>query len=132
MRAHTPKPAAPVTELPDHPNRRHCNRTPVLFSLLYSGMSSGQMLIGNGVATNLSSRGIGIRGNRSVTQGMDVALFVDLPGVEDPLCIARSQVSWVAGSRFGVTWGTLSLEEKKHMQFLMGDCHSPSDSNCDI
>ena len=132
MRAHTANPAAPVTELPGHPDRRHCNRTPVLFSLLYSGMSSGQMLIGDGVATNLSPGGISIRGNRSVTPGVDMALFVDLPGVEDPLCIAQSRVSWVAGFRFGVTWGTLTSEEKKHMQFLMGDRHSPSDGDCGI
>ena len=129
MRAHTAKLAAPLTELPD---RRHFNRTPVMFSLLYSGMSSGQMLIGDGVATNFSPRGIGIRGNRSVTPGMDMALFVELPGIEDPLCIARSQVSWVAGLRFGVTWGTLTLEEKKCMQFLMGDRLPPSDSDDSI
>ena len=56
------------------------------------------MLMGDGIVTNLSSSGIGIRGDRSVTPGMEVALFVDLPGVEEPLCIAQSRVSWVAGT----------------------------------
>ena len=79
------------------------------------------MLIGDGVITNLSSGGIGIRGNQAVTPGMEMALFVDLPGVEEPLCIAQSQVSWVAGFRFGVALGTLTLEEKSHLQSFWGD-----------
>ena len=84
------------------------------------------MLIADGVITNLSRCGIGIRGNRSVIPGMDMALFVDLPGVEEPLCIAQSQVCWVAGFRFGVALGPLTLEEKKHLRFFLGGCVTPS------
>jgi hypothetical protein len=125
MRAHTATPVPSVAQLLDHPERRHGNRTPALFSLLYSGMSTGQMLIGDGVVTNLSRGGIGIRGTRSVTPGMDMALFVDLPGVEEPLCIPQSRVSWVAGFRFGVALGTLTLEQKKHLQFFLGGRVTP-------
>jgi hypothetical protein len=89
-------------------------------------MSTGQMLIADGVVTNLSRGGFGIRGNRSVIPGMDMALFVDLPGVEEPLCIAQNQVSWVEGFRFGVALGPLTLEEKKHLQFFLGDRVTPS------
>ena len=121
MRTHTAALIPTEAELPGHPDRRHANRTPALFSLLYSGMDTGRMLIGDGVATNLSPGGIGIRGNRPVTPGMEMALFVDLPGVEEPLCIAQSRVSWVAGRRFGVELGTLKLEEKNHLQFFLGD-----------
>jgi len=80
------------------------------------------MLMGNGVVTNLSSSGIGICGDRSVTPGMEVALFVNLPGVEEPLCIAQSRVSWVEGRRFGVELGTLKLEEKNHLGLFLWDC----------
>jgi len=117
-----PLTAAPVTteaELPGQSDRRRSNRTPALFSMLYSGMNTGQMLIGDGIVTNLSPGGIGIRGNRSVTPGMEMALFVDLPGLDEPLCIAQSRVSWVAGRRFGVALGTLKLEEKNHLQVFL-------------
>ena len=117
-----PSTTAPVTtanELPGQSDRRHGNRTPAQCSLLYSGMESGQMLIGDGIATNLSSNGVGIRGSRSVTPGMEVTLFIDLPGMKEPFCIARSQVSWVNGYRFGVKMATLTLEEKDHLRFSL-------------
>ena len=127
MRTHTVAPVTAVAELPGQSDRRHGSRTPALFSLLYSGMDSGQMLMGDGVVTNLSPSGIGIRGKRSVTPGMELALFVDLPGVEEPLCIAQSRVSWVEGRRFGVELGTLKLEEQNHLRFFLWDRVTPSD-----
>jgi hypothetical protein len=57
MRAHTATPVPPVAQLLGQPERWHGNRTPALFSLLYSGMNTGQMLIGDGVVTNLSRGG---------------------------------------------------------------------------
>ena len=127
MRTHTAAPVTAVTERPRQSERRRGVRTPTILSLLYSGMDSGQMLMGDGVVTNLSSSGIGICGDRSVTPGMEVALFVDLPGVEEPLCIAPSRVSWVEGRRFGVELGTLKLEDKNHLGFFLWDCSAPSD-----
>ena len=122
MRTHTAIPVTAVAEHPRQSERRHGVRTPTILSILYSGMDSGQMLMGNGVVTNLSSSGIGISGDRSVTPGMEVALFVNLPGVEEPLCIAQSRVSWVEGRRFGVELGTLKLEEKNHLGFFLWEC----------
>ena len=127
MRSHTATPVTTVAELPGESDRRHGSRTPALFSLLYSGMDAGRMLIRDGVVTDLSPGGIGIRGNRSVTPGMAMALFVDLPGVEEPVCIAQSRVSWVSGRRFGVELGALKLEEKNHLQFFLGDRITLSD-----
>lgn len=126
MGPHTAAPGTTVAELPGQSDRRHSNRTPALFSLLYSGMDTGHMLIGDGIVTNFSPGGIGIRGNRSVTPGMEMALFVDLPGLDEPLCIAQSRVSWVAGRRFGVELGALKLEEKNHLQFFLWDRVTPS------
>lgn len=122
MRTHTAIPVTAVAEHPRQSERRHGVRTSTTLSILYSGMDSGQMLMGHGVVTNLSSSGIGICGDRSVTPGMEVALFVNLPGVEEPLCIAQSRVSWVEGRQFGVELGTLKLEEKNHLGFFLWDC----------
>jgi len=108
-------------ELPGQSDHRHGSRIPTVFSLLYSGMDSGQMVMGDGIVANLSPGGIGIRGNRSVTPGMELTLFVDLPGVEEPLCIAQSRVSWVEGCRFGVELGTLKLAEQNHLRFFLWD-----------
>ena len=100
-------------------NRRHGSRTPTLCSLIYSCMDSGKMLIGDGVVTDLSSNGVGIRGNESVTPGMEVTLFIDLPGTTEPFCITQSKISWVNGSRFGAKMETLTLEEKNHLRFFL-------------
>ena len=127
MGPHTATPVTTGAELPGQSDRRRSNRTPALFSLLYSGMNTGQMLIGDGIVTNLSPGGIGILGNRSVTPGMEMAFFVDIPGLDEPLCIAQSRVSWVAGRRFGVELGMLKLEEKKHLQIFLWNHVTPSD-----
>jgi hypothetical protein len=127
MGTHTASPVTAVAELPGQSDRRHGSRTLALFSLLYSGMDSGQMLMGDGIVTNLSPSGIGISGNRSVQPGMELALFLNLPGVGEPLCIAQSRVSWVTGRRFGVELGTLNLEEQNHLRFFLWDRVTPSD-----
>jgi hypothetical protein len=116
-----------VAELPGQSDRRDGSRTPTLFTLLYSGMDADQILMGDGVVTNLSASGIGVRGNQSVNPGMELALFVDLPGVEEAVCIGQSRVSWVEGRRFGVELGSLKLEEKNHLQFFLGNRVIPSD-----
>lgn len=125
-----PNTAAPVTTVvgfPGQSDRRHGSRTPALFSLLYSGICSGQMLIGDGIVTNLSPCGIGIRGNRLVTPGMEVAFFIDLPGLKEPLCVAQSRVSWVEGYRFGVELGSMRSEERNHLHFFSWDRFTPTD-----
>ena len=117
-----------VAEYPGQSDRRHKSRTPTIFTLLYSGMDSGQMLIADGVVTNLSANGIGIRGNRSVTLGMELALFVDIPGVEEPLCIGQSRVSWVEGRQFGVALGAMKSEDMDHLRLFLWDHSSPSNN----
>lgn len=106
----------------DHPpreNRRGTERIPTQFSLMYSGMSDGRMLIGNGIVRNISQSGIGIQGNQLVNLGMDLSLFIDLPGVEEPICIAESRVSWVSGPRFGVKMIAPKLEAQNELRFYV-------------
>ncbi|MDP1947465.1 MAG: PilZ domain-containing protein [Nitrospirota bacterium] len=112
----------------DQSDRRQKNRTPTIFTLLYSGVDSGQMLIADGVVTNLSANGIGIRGNRSVALGMELSLFVDLPGMEEPLCIGQSRVSWVEGRQFGVELGAMKPEDMNHLRLFLWDHNSLSNS----
>jgi hypothetical protein len=100
-------------------NRRGTERVPAQFSLMYSGMSDGRMLIGNGVVSNVSKSGIGILGNHLVKLGMDLSLFIDLPGVEEPICIAETRVSWVAGRRFGVEMIAPKLEVQNELRFYV-------------
>ena len=120
MDTHTIAPiTAAVAELPGHSDRRHGSRTPTFFSLFYPYMDSGQTLIGDGIVTDLSSSGIGIRRNRSVVLGMNVTLSIDLPEMEKPFSITQSRVSWVDGCRFGVEIKTLTLEEKNHLRFFL-------------
>jgi len=119
MGSHIAAPVSAETELPGQSDRRIGSRTPTLFSLLYFGMNAGQMLIGDGIVTDLSLSRIGIRGNQSATPGMELTLFIDLPGMEEPLCITKSQVSWVEGCRFGVEMEALTLEEKNHLRFCL-------------
>lgn len=112
---------------PSRDNRRGTERVPTQFSLMYSGMCDGRMLIGNGIVTNISKSGIGIQGNHVVKLGMDLSLFVDLPGVEEPICIAQSRVSWVSGRRFGVEMIAPKLEVQNELRFYVWNhLHRPS------
>jgi len=119
MGPHTSAPSTTGVEFSNQSDRRQGNRTPILFSLLYSCMDSCQMSIGDGIVTDLSSSGIGIRGNQSVTPGMEVTFFIDLPGMKKTFCITQSRVSWVEGCRFGVEMEPLTLEEKNHLRLFL-------------
>jgi len=105
------------TEPGSAPNRRLTERVPADMNLMYSGMDAGTMLMGDGTVTNLSERGIGICGNRLVKLGMELALFIQLPSAEEPICIAESRVSWVAGRRFGVEVTHSALEAQNELRF---------------
>ena len=107
------------TDKPSHDNRRGTERVPAQFSLMYSGMSDGHMLIGNGVVSNVSKSGIGILGNQMVKHGMDLSLFIDLPGIEEPICIAETRVTWVSGRRFGVEMIAPKLEVQNELRFYV-------------
>ena len=100
-------------------NRRGTERVPTQFSLMYSGMCDGRMLIGSGIVSNVSKSGIGIHGNHVVRLGMDLSLFIDLPGVEEPVCVAESRVSWVSGRRFGVEMIAPKLEVQNELRFYV-------------
>jgi len=112
---------------PSHHNRRGTERVPTQFSLMYSGMCDGRMLIGNGIVSNVSKSGIGIHGNHHVKLGMDLSLFIDLPAIDEPICIAESRVSWVSGRKFGVEMIAPKLEVQNELRFYVWNhLHRPS------
>jgi hypothetical protein len=119
MRQQTAEQSGQETGKLSRTNQRLTERVPTQFSLMYSGMHNGQMLIGNGIVTNLSDAGIGIRGNHIVNLGMELSLFIDLPGIEEPVCIAQSRVSWVSGRRFGVEMIMPKLETQNQLRFYV-------------
>lgn len=119
MRDRTIKHVTGVPTLATQADRRRIARIATQCLLMYSGMDSGDMLIGDGVVTNLSENGIGIRGNRLVKPGMELALFVDLPGSEDPVCISEGRVSWVTGRRFGVKLINMTREACNQLRYFL-------------
>jgi len=106
-------------------DRRRIVRVPAQFGLMYSGMDSGHMLIGDGMVTNLSESGIGICGNRLVKPGMELALFVDLPGAQDPVCLSEGRVLWVTGRKFGVQLLTVQGNAQCQLRSFLWSHHSP-------
>lgn len=89
------------------------------FGLTFSGMDGGQMVMGDGQVLDLSQGGIGIRGNRLLKPGMEIALFIELPDSEDHLCIPEARVSWVSGRRFGVALRSLKLEAQNRLRYFL-------------
>ncbi len=76
MRPPTINRSRETADKPSHDNRRGTERVPTQFSLMYSGMYEGRMLIGNGVVSNVSKSGIGIHGQPSRQTGNGpVALY---------------------------------------------------------
>ena len=55
---------------------KHGPRPPVEFSLMYSAKNhSGETLMGDGMVTNLSHHGLGMRVNAPVTPGIELMFF---------------------------------------------------------
>ncbi len=97
-------------------NRRRNPRLAGQFGLTFSGVDKGQMIMGDGHILNLSYEGIGVRGDRLLKPGMELALFIELPDSEDHLCIPEARVSWVKGRRFGVALRTMKSEDHNRLR----------------
>jgi hypothetical protein len=72
------------------------------FKVRYSGSDGNKIVMGYGTITDLSRYGFGIAGGRGVKRGMELALFLNLPDGDGPMCIPQAIVSWINGGRFGV------------------------------
>ena len=101
-------------------NRRQDPRPSVEFGLMYSAQDpSGEILMGDGMVTDLSPTGMGIRGNTSVTPGTDLTIFLYLPDGQDPLFVMEARVAWTSGRRFGVEILKMNLRERNRLSYFL-------------
>ena len=101
-------------------NRRQDPRPPVEFGLMYSAQDrSGEILMGDGMVTDLSPTGLGIRGNALVTPGMELTIFLYLPDGQDPLFVMEARVAWTSGRRFGVEILKMNLRERTRLRYFL-------------
>ena len=101
-------------------NRRQDLRHPVEFGLMYSAQNrSGEILMGDGMVTDLSPTGLSIRGNASVTPGMELMIFLYLPDGQDPLFVMETRVAWTSGRRFGVEIVKMNLWERNRLRYFL-------------
>lgn len=101
-------------------NRRQNPRPSTEFGLMYSAQDPvGEVLMGDGMVTDLSSTGLGIRGNAPVKQGMDLTIFLYLPDGQDPLFIMEAKVAWASGRRFGVEILKMNLRERNRLSYFL-------------
>lgn len=100
-------------------NRRRNHRPPVEFGLMYSAQNGlGEVLMGDGMVTDLSSTGLGIRGNTPVRPGIELMIFLYLPG-QDPLFVMETRVAWTSGRRFGVEILKMNLREQNRLRYFL-------------
>jgi PilZ domain len=101
-------------------NRRQEPRPSVEFGLMYSAQEpSGEVLMGDGIVTDLSPTGLGIRGNASVTSGKELMIFLYLPDGQDPLFVMEARVAWASGRRFGVEILKMNLRERNRLRYFL-------------
>jgi hypothetical protein len=87
---------------------------------MYSAQDrSGEILMGDGMVTDLSPTGLGIRGNASVTTGMELTIFLYLPDGQDPLFVMEARVAWTSGRRFGVEILKMNLRERTRLRYFL-------------
>ena len=101
-------------------NRRQNPRPSVEFGLMYSAQdASGELIMGDGMVTDLSPTGLGIRGNACVTPGLELTIFLYLPDGQDPLFVMEAKVAWAAGHRFGVEILKMNLRERNRLRYFL-------------
>ncbi|MFI5224616.1 MAG: PilZ domain-containing protein [Nitrospirales bacterium] len=101
-------------------NRRQAPRPSVEFGLMYSAQdTSGELLMGDGMVTDLSATGLGIRGNACVTPGIELTIFLYLPDGQDPLFVMEATVAWASGHRFGVEILKMNLRERNRLRYFL-------------
>ena len=75
--------------------------------------------MGDGMVTDLSPTGLGIRGNISVSLGKELTIFLYLPDGQDPLFVMEARVAWASGRRFGVEILKMNLREGNRPRYFL-------------
>src|SRR5215813_11606563 len=126
MRAHTANSAPPVNELLGHLDRRYSNRTPILFSVPYSCVSAGQMLIADSIAINLHRAGLAFM---AIDRSHPAWIWPSLSAFQE----WKNHCAWLRARPPGlqnsnVVWcWALTSEEKNRLQLFLGNRIPASD-----
>jgi hypothetical protein len=92
------------------------------FKVRYSGTDEYRIVIGHAKVVDLSRYGFGLKGGRNLKQGMELALFLELPDTGETLCIPQAHVSWIHGNRFGVELRAVRHGESLWLGSLTAQC----------
>lgn len=102
--------------------RRRDPRIGGIFKVRYSGTDDQKIVMGSATIVDLSRHGFGITGNRGLKRGMEVALFIELPESDRPLCIPQVRVLWMSGNHCGLQLPPSKVGTMGWMDALL-DCH---------
>lgn len=91
------------------------------FKVRYSGTDDQKIVIGHATIVDLSRHGFGLTGIRGLKQGMELALFLELPESDHPLCIPQVRVLWISGNRCGMQLPPQKIGTMDWMDALL-DC----------
>lgn len=91
-------------------------------TISYTGIAGSRMAMGDNVIRRLSDNAMKIAGDSRVKQGMELALFLEVPGSERPLCIPQVRVLWLKGHRCGMQLPPQKVGTMDWMDALL-DCH---------
>jgi hypothetical protein len=101
-------------------NRREQVRAQADFRLMYSAQDAmGELLMGDGIVTDLSRNGLGVRGDTIVKAGAELTLSLYLPDGQDPLLVMEARVAWSTGHRFGVEITKMNLRERNRLHYFL-------------
>jgi len=101
-------------------NQRQDPRPSVGLGLMYSAQDpSGEILMGDGMVTDLSPKGLGIHGNTTVKPEMELMIFLYIPDGQDPLFVMETRVAWTSGRRFGVEILKMNLRERNRLSYFL-------------
>ena len=102
--------------------RRRDPRIGGTFKVRYSGAEDQKIVMGHATIVDLCRHGFGLTGARGLKQGMELALFIELPEAERPLCIPQVRVLWIDGQRCGIQLPPQKIGTMDWMDALL-DCH---------
>lgn len=88
----------------------------------YSGTDNEKIVMGHATIVDISRHGFGLTGIRGLKQGMELALFLELPESDHPLCIPQVRVLWINGNRCGMQLPPQKIGTMDWMDALL-DCH---------
>ncbi len=101
-------------------DRRADQRVSIDFRLMYSAQDKqDELIMGDGSVVDLSNKGLRIRGNTAVKQGLEMTLFLYLPDGQDPLFVLNAKVAWSKGHEFGVEILQMNLRERNRLRYFL-------------